>query len=169
MSDHHYPPDSLIPDYLRSGAGLVVTGGPLLLVNPSSIMIYVLAGLAALFLLFGARTAVRHMTRFELTDNGLRAAGPFGARVPWGELEGLELRYYSTRRDRSRGWLQLKLAAAKGRLRLDSDITDFAVIAARAAREAAWRGVELSESTRANLTMLGVGVEPPPPVAADQR
>lgn len=169
MSDHHYPTDSLIPDYLRSAAGLIVTGGPLLFANSSSIMIYVLASLAALFLLFGARTAIRQMTRLELTDTGLTAAGPLGTTIRWRDLERLELRYFSTRRDRSRGWLQLKLAAAKGRLRLDSDITDFAVIASRAAHEAAQRGLDVSETTRANLTTLGISFDPSPAEAAAGR
>ena len=157
MSRHHYPPSALIPDYLRAVAGLLLSGGPLLLADPSLLMIYVLAGLATLFSLYGLRTLVRHMWRLEVTENGVTAAGPFGGSVRWDELSALQLRYFSTRRDRTDGWMQLKLRGGNDTLRIESALSDFAVVVARAAGEAERRGLALNESTRANLATLGIG------------
>jgi hypothetical protein len=156
MSDHRYPPAALTTDYLRSGAGFLLTGGPLLLAKPSTPMVYILGGLAILFVLFGLRTALRQMTRIEMTDTRLSATGPLGSTIHWESLEGVKLRYFSTRRDRSEGWMQLKLTSGAGSIRLDSEISDFAAIAARAAHEAEHRGLPLSEATRANLSTLGL-------------
>ncbi len=161
MSDHRYPPAALTTDYLRSAAGFILTGGPLLLAKPSAPMVYILGGLAILFVLFGLRTALRQMTRFEMTDSRLSAAGPLGATIHWESLERVQLRYFSTRRDRSEGWMQLKLTGGAGSIRLDSEVSDFAAIAARAVQEAEHRGLPLSETTRANLSTLGLAYAPP--------
>jgi hypothetical protein len=161
MSKHRYPAAALTTDYLRAGAGFLLTGGPLLLAKPSPLMVYVLGGLAILFLLFGLRTALRQMTRFEMTDSRLSAAGPLGATIRWATLETVQLRYFSTRRDRSEGWMQLKLKSGEGSVRLDSELSDFDTIAARAAYEAEHRGLALSETTRANLATLDVRSAPP--------
>lgn len=155
MSAHVYPMRALIPDYLRAGGGLAVTGGPLLLAEPAPLMGYVLAALALLFAVFGARTALRHLTRFELSDDGLAARGPMKVTVHWHDLDEVELRYFSTRRDRGQGWMQLRLRGAGDAIRLDSAISEFARIAARAGSEAEARGARLSETTRANLASLG--------------
>lgn len=158
MSHHHYPPSALIPDYLRAGAGLLLSGGPLLLADPSSLMVYVLVGLAALFSLYGLRTLVRQMWRLEVTENGVTTAGPFGGSVRWDELSALQLSYFSTRRDRSDGWMQLKLRGADGNLRIESTLSDFDAVVARAASAAGRRDLALNESTRANLATLGIGM-----------
>lgn len=156
MSDHRYPRAALTTDYLRSGAGFLLTGGPLLLAKPSTPMVYILGGLAILFVFFGLRTALRQMTRFEMTDTRLSAAGPLGATIHWKSLERVQLRYFSTRRDRSDGWMQLKLRSGTGSIRLDSEVSDFVAIAARAVHEAEHLGLLLSETTRANLSTLGL-------------
>jgi len=161
MSKHRYPGAALTTDYLRGGAGFLLTGGPLLLAKPSPLMVYVLGGLAILFLLFGLRTALRHMTRFEMTDSRLSAAGPLGTTIRWASLEAVQLRYFSTRRDRTEGWMQLKLKSENGSMRLDSELSDFEAIAARAAVEAEHRGLDLNENTRANLATLGIRYAPP--------
>ena len=169
MSNHFYPAGALIPDYLRAGAGFLLTGGPLLLAHPASVMTYVLGGLAALFLLYGARTLLRQMTRFELTETDLIAVGLLRATLRWHDLQGMELRYFSIKRDRGTGWMQLKLAAREECLRLDSGVTDFATIAARAAEEAERRGLALNETTRANLATLAIGFDPSPERAPAER
>ena len=155
MSDHRYTVAALTPDYVRAGAGIVLTAGPLALVRPTPVLAYVLGGLALLFALFAARTAIRHLTTIELTSAGIRALGPFTAAIDWSELSTVELRYFSTRRDRAKGWMQLRVRGPRTALRLDSNIEAFETIAARVIDEARARGVALDDSTLANLTALG--------------
>ena len=124
--------------------------------QPIPIIQYVLGAIAALFAFFGIRTLLRQLTRVELTETGVRTAGPLGNAIAWDELKSVELRYYSTRRDQERGWLQLKLRSARARLAFDSSLTDFVVLARRAVAEAQTRGQALGPSTLSNLEMIGV-------------
>ena len=91
--DYRYPARELTGDYLRAGAGLVATMGPMLFVPASPVMMWVLGGLAALFMAFGARTALRQVTVVRLDDAGITAIGPMGAAIAWDDLGRLALAY----------------------------------------------------------------------------
>jgi hypothetical protein len=169
MTRHVYPGTALLGDYLRAAAGFVPTATILATTRVSVAAATILAGVAALFLLFGIRTALRHGTRIELTDAAVRASGPLAASITWSEIDFLKLAYYSTRRDRGGGWLQLELGAGRSVLRLDSRIDGFAVLVERAARAAEARGLPLDAATAANLRALGIGVSFALPVASEAR
>ena len=156
MSLHNYPRSALVPDYIRAGIGVALTAGPLLLVKPATVMVYILGCLAALFLVFGFRTYLRQAAWLEVAAEGVRAVGLFGAAIPWQELRNVELRFFSTQRSRRDGWMQLKIRGAGKVIRVDSTISEFPSIARTAAMRALERGVELDEHTRANFQSLGV-------------
>ena len=161
MSVHRYPTAALVADYGRAGVGFALTAGPLALADPAPVFFWCLAGLAAIFAAFAGRTALRQLTRYELAPDALAAVGPLPRRIAWDQLQDLRLRYFSTKRDRKEGWLQLDLKAANGRIRLDSTLDDFHLVVRRAAEAAASRGLSLGETTRGNL--VGLGVRPPDP------
>jgi hypothetical protein len=94
------------------------------------------------------------LTRIVLDEAGIRAEGPLGAAIRWDELRALRLDYYSTRADRERGWMQLKLADAQHTIRIDSDLEGFAQVAERAALEAARLDLALDPGTLNNLVAL---------------
>src|SRR3954452_45892 len=85
-SSHAYPASAMAGDYLRSAAGLVPSGMLLATVAVDTIAGVLLAGFAAIFAVFGARTALRHGTRIEMSDIGLRATGLWYQAIPWAEL-----------------------------------------------------------------------------------
>ncbi len=145
-----------MPDYLRAGFGVATTGGLLLFVTPASVMLWLLAGFAVLFLVFGLQTARRQMTAYELGASGLRVLSPLGAVIKWEELRSVELRYYSTRKDRSNGWMQLILHGGGRAIRIDSSVTGFAELAQAAAAAAHDRHLPLSAASRSNLASLGI-------------
>lgn len=153
---HLYPASAMAGDYLRAAAGLVPSGVLLATVPVSGAAAAVLASLAAIFAIFGLRTVLRHRTRLEMTETELRADGVWRRTIAWAELDRLKLAYYSTRRDRQSGWMQLELAAGGVRLGLDSRIAGFDRLVRRAAAAAASRGIALNDSTIANLAALGV-------------
>ncbi len=162
---YRYPLRSLILDDVKAVAGLILTGGPLFLSGVLPVLVYIFAGLTVLFAVFAAKTAIRHMTAIELSPAGLSDQGPLGKSIGWEELEGVELRYYSTRRDRERGWMTLRVkgGSSSGRLSevsLDSSIDGFEAIATQVARQAAWRGVSFSPATRTNFEALGIALDP---------
>jgi hypothetical protein len=150
-----YPARALAADYARGGLGLAASAGPLALVDPAPVVAWFLAALAALFLVYLARTVRRQLTTIELNETGIRASGPLGAGIRWEELRSVRLDYYSTRRDREGGWMQLKLSGAGRALRVDSELERFAELARTAAGEARRRGCELDPDSLENLKALG--------------
>lgn len=161
MKTYRYSSRELAGDYARAGVGLAVTAGPMLFLPTSPVIMWILAGFAALFMVFAARTALRHMTVVRMDDAGIAAIGPIGASVRWDDLKGVALSYYSTRRDRTRGWMQLSVRGTGRALRLDSTIEGFRDIAAQAAHHAERKRIELSPATTGNLAAMGIVASAP--------
>ena len=151
-----YPRGAVIADYIRALAGMVMTLGPLAILNVGSVMVYILAGLGALFFFFGFRTILRHLTRVELSAEGIRIAGPLGRAIRWRDLDSLALRYYTTRRGKLDGWMLLKIKGKGSVIALDSAIDGFDDIVIRALDAARDNGVALEESTLTNLPAMGI-------------
>src|SRR4029079_15452624 len=120
-ADLRYPRQTLWADYIRAGAWVLLCGLPLLAVEVNHWLAVVLG---AGFLLFGAffvRTALRQRTHYLLGPDTLCADGPAGTLVEWGRLDRMKLSYFSTKRDRSGGWMQLVIGSAGGRaVKVDS-------------------------------------------------
>ncbi len=154
-----YPRQTLWADYMRAAAGALLCGVPLLLLDVNRWLAAVLVAGFLLFALFLGRTALRHHTRHVLGPDTLCADGPAGTLVEWARLDRLKLSYFSTKRDRSDGWMQLGIGSAGGRMvKVDSSLDGFHDIVERAARAAETCGVRLSDATRANLRSMGISV-----------
>jgi hypothetical protein len=156
VSQHAYPASAMAGDYLRAAAGLVPAGVLLTSVPIATVGGIVLASLAAIFGAFAARTVVRHGTTIEVGASGLRTLGPRRRSIAWDKLDRLKLGYYSTRRDRRAGWMQLDLGAGRTRVRLDSRLDGFDAVVRQAAAAAAVRGLALTPATVSNLQALGI-------------
>jgi hypothetical protein len=88
----------------------------------------------------------------------VRSLGLWRTAITWNALDRMKLAYYSTRRDRKSGWMQLQLGACRARLSLDSRLDGFERLVRHAALAAAARNLPLSEATSANLQALGIRV-----------
>jgi hypothetical protein len=146
----------MLGDYVRAAAGGVPATAILAILPVNAIAGIALSSLALLFALFGVRTMLRHSGRLEMTDSALSATGLLRASIVWQELDRMRLSYYSTRRDRRDGWMQLELRSGSSRINLDSRIEGFAELVERSARAAERRGLSLDAATLANLAVLGV-------------
>jgi len=155
MTVLRYPPAALRGDFVRSGAGLLLTLGPLATVPPASPAGFVLAGLAVLFGLFGVRTWARRRMSVTLDTESLVISGLASKKLDWETLSGLEMRYYATRRTLGQGWMQITLRSDAVVVRLDSTLEGFPLIVRRAAQAAAANGVALTPATRENLRGFG--------------
>ncbi len=153
-----YPASAMLGDYLRAGAGLVPSAAILATVSVDSVAAVVIGGFAAIFGAFAIRTALRHGTRIEVTEIGIRTLGFRRTEIDWAALDRMKLGYYSTRRDRKSGWMQLHLGAGRARLSLDSRLDGFDRLVRFATAAAAERDLELSEATAANLSALGIRI-----------
>jgi hypothetical protein len=151
-----YPTSAMLGDYLRAAAGLVPAAAVFATVPVGPVAATVLAAFTALFAVFGIRTALRHGTRLEMTEAALSASGLVRVSIDWERLDKMKLAYYSTRRDRRDGWMQLELRSGRLRLRVDSRIEGFAQLVERSARAAEQRDLPLNPATLVNLQALGV-------------
>jgi hypothetical protein len=153
-----YPAAAMVGDYLRAAAGLGPTLLILATVSVGGVAAVVLGSFAAIFGAFAVRTALRHGTSLEVSDSGLRAVGLRPTMIAWADLDRMKLAFYSTRRDRKSGWMQLELGAGRARLSLDSRLDGFDRLLRHAAIAATERGLDLSEASLANLQALGIRV-----------
>lgn len=166
IDTYQYARPGLRTDLLRAGAGLVLTLVPLAVAHDSRVAEIILGGLAGLFTVFALRTGLRYLTLVEITGDGiswvpvggrsLRIPGLRPVRLSWGSIDKVSLRFFSTRRDRSEGWMELHLGAGRRGVTLDSTLDGFRAIAARCARAAAENNIRLSSSTVENFQSLGV-------------
>ena len=156
MALYRYPAEATVADYARGLGGIALTAGPFFALAPSGALAWILAACMLLFLVYFVRAVVRHLTRIELSEAGIAALGPFGRAIPWDELRSMKLNYYTTRSDRSGGWMQLDLRTGQRSISVDSRLEGFADIAGVAAQQAQRRGCRLDETTLLNLKALGV-------------
>jgi hypothetical protein len=158
-ADLRYPRQTLVADYGRAAAGVLLCGAPLVLLDVNRWLAAVLVAGFLLFAVFLVRTALRHHTRYVLGPDTLCADGPAGTLVEWSRIDRLKLSYFSTKRDRTDGWMQLSVGSAGGRtVKVDSSLDGFLVVVERAARAAEATGLPLSDATRANLKAMGISV-----------
>lgn len=158
---YRYPGRVLAADYVRAGLGFALTAGPALAIPAASAAQWVLVPLAGLFAFYGVRSWRRGRIVIEATSERLLVNGGERRSLAWNKLADVQLRYYSTKRDRKDGWMQLVLRGAGGpdgdTIRIDSTLTGFEEIVARAVAAARAGRIELSEATEANLDALGIG------------
>ena len=167
MSQHRYRRASLRGDYIRAGVGLALCGVLLYSVWDHDVTRWIFIVLVAFFVLFALRTLQRQVTEFELTPDGIRrsiAAGGasgkgFSKTLSWNSLDRVRLKYYSTRRDRSDGWMHLVMRTPEGRLSVDSTVDHFDRIAHAAARAAVVNRVGMSGATMSNFAALDIRLD----------
>ena len=156
MTEHRYPLDVLLPDYGRAAAGLAVTAGPLPWLGGSPVTQSILGVLSLIFVGFALSTVARQIKRVHWDEQGVSTSGLRSASVRWSDLDRLALRYFSTRRDKTRGWMQLDVAGGGRTVRIDSGLGEFPDLAQRALEAARARGLRLDPVTLANAAALGL-------------
>jgi hypothetical protein len=151
-----YPPQALRAAYALAASGMVVSFGPLLLTQPAIAFRWLLGTAGALFLVYFARTVVRQRTRIEVDASGIGARGPLGVEIRWDDVRAVRLNYYSTRSDRSGGWMEFIVKGSRRSIRVESTLDGFVELVGAVLREVRARGVEPDERTRANLRAIGL-------------
>ena len=147
---------SLAADYARAGGGVLLTTLPLFSVEVAGAVFWILVTGAFLFAAYGFNTMMRHLGAVECDETGISVSGPFRKAIAWSEIRDVQLRYFSTRRDGLKGWMQLVVKSPSATVRIESTLTGFADIVALAVDAASRKGVDLSPTTRGNIEVLGV-------------
>ncbi|WP_420725208.1 hypothetical protein [Hwanghaeella sp. LZ110] len=163
----YYLKTPLLWDLLRGFLGLAVTLLPLILLDRIlSAIIVILAAIAGLFVIFIVRTALRHKTEIQLSQDEIRVATPIGSKeIAWLELTGVTLSYFSTSRSGSgNGVMTLKLSDGTTVIRIDSNLNSFDTVVKQVARVCSKVPVAVSPTTVHNFDALGApiaGDDPP--------
>jgi hypothetical protein len=151
VSVHRYRFTALAGDYFRATFGTAIFGYLVVFAESGPWGFAILSSLTSVFGLFALRTITVHLTRVEVDDIGIVASGPRRRAIRWSDVRDVALKYYSTRRDRRRGWMQMTVKGNGQSLKLDSKIAGFDRIVRRVGQAAADNDIELSEITAANL------------------
>jgi len=160
---YRWPRAAIVADYWRSGIGFGASFLFMLLVPPLSLAFPLFAGLAIVFGLYLAQTILRARTKLKLEPEGLAVVGALGSKlIRWDALNHFALRYYTLRRDKEAGWLDLKLRSPTATITLDDRVDGFRAILERAWAAAQARVLGISSSTYANLTAAGLLPRSPP-------
>lgn len=153
-----YRRSALLGDYLRGGAGALIAGLPLLLVDVHWLPGIALGAILAVFGAFLLRTAARHLTAVTVDADGIQVLGPMGRSLAWRNLTGLTVKYFSTKRDRSDGWMTLRLDGTDSTIKLESALDEFDHVLGIAATAARENNLAIDDVTRANLTALAIDI-----------
>jgi hypothetical protein len=154
---YSWPRAAVIGDYMRSGIGFGASFLFLLLVTPASLAFVFFLVLSIVFGLYLAQTVLRAHTVLMLLPEGLEVRGFLGNRmIRWDALDQFALRYYTLRRDKEAGWMDLKLASGGATVTLDDRLEGFRPILERAWEAARARDIGISSTTYANLTAAGL-------------
>lgn len=155
---YRYPAATLLAEGAQGAAGFLASAAIPAFVEPAWPVACLAAAAAVLFLVYFARAIVRRLTRIELDEREIRTLGPLGVAIPWREMRSVRLNHYTTKSDRSGGWMQLVVRGTRGSIRIDSSLTDFPALAARAGAEAGRHGAALDPRTRDNWRVLGIAL-----------
>ena len=159
MNIYRYPKGQILADYVLGGSGAAMSGALVALAPTSTFVLVIFGGLTGMFLLFTMRTALRQRLRIAADGEGIGLTGGWVRFLRWDEMEGVRLRYYSTRRNRKGGWMTLTLRGRGGRISLDSHLDGFEALARRAGEEATRRQLGLDHATQSNFAALDIALE----------
>jgi len=157
MSLHGYKKGAVTGDYVRGGLGFAVTAFPVAFAPMLGTFQIVFLLIALVFAGFIAKTWLRAQTRYEVDDVGIQAHGPLSKTIKWPELAVLDLRYYSTQKEKNSGWMHLVLKDRNGvKISLESTLDGFETVLEHAASAARQNDLGLTQTTTDNLVAAGI-------------
>lgn len=150
-------------DYGQAAVGAVIFGAPLIFAGGNIWIAAIFGGLVLMFVSFGWSTWRRHGSVIVVTEDGIGSEGARNVGISWRGIERVELRYFTTRRERSgrvergsSGWMQLRLDGEGVTLRIDSALDGFDQVARRVAEATDRFNLNTTPSTKGNFAALGM-------------
>ena len=153
-----YERKDLVFDYLRSGVGTLLVGTPVVFANVGLYLWLFLAAIVLIFLVYGLRTFNRQMTVVYFNEQEITVRSFIGTdTLAWEQMDVVNLRYFSTRRDQQDGWMHLILGYQGKKIRIDSGLEDFNEIAGLVYKHGLKNQVTFKDHTISNFAALGFG------------
>ncbi len=147
---------------MRAVIGMLVTG-PLLIGASAVPVAFVIALVVFLmFLGFVLQTLWRQFTVITVEERGLIVSGPWVRRMAWGDIRKVRLKYFSTKKSRTEGWMEMILQGdGRRKLRIGSNLEGFDEVATAVARNVEAHGVVIDEISVENFNGLGIETKSP--------
>ena len=158
MTSHRYPTKSLTGDYIRGLIGFSVTGLLLLSANMLMIIQYIFIVLTIFFGGFIFRTWLKQNTTLEISNHKIESYNFYKKTIYWNDITKIQLRYFSTRRDRTQGWFHLTLKSSKNSLSVDSNLEGFQTLLARCSKAISDNQLEISQTTLENFQSADIPI-----------
>ena len=151
-----YPASALRAAYALALIGMAIGFGPVLFAQPAPLFRWLLGAMGVVFLVYFARTVVRQQTWIEIDATGICVRGLLGVAIRWDDVRVVRLSYYSTRPDRSGGWMEFIVQGPRRSIRVESTLDGFAALVRESTHETGARGIVPDERSRVNLQALGI-------------
>ena len=161
MQGYRYSLSSLRGDYVRAGLGMLFTGLMLIGAISVPVMFFIISTIFILFAGFGVQTWLRHLTMVCIETDGINIYGIRRRQISWENLKGTKLRFFSTKRDRDTGWMELTLLTSSGKFKIDSSIDGFNGIAKAVAKNLDGRNIKIDPTSVENFNAIGVATHSP--------
>ena len=165
MQVFKYNKKGLVFDMMRATLGLIIVL-PALFLNQGNIYINIVLGsLSLLFFSFAIYICIRAQIRFILHSDHLQVRNgllQIEKAVFFRDINKVALHYYSTRKDKKNGWLQLNIRYKNKKLRIDSQINDFSDLVETIIEKMPddqKAQLELDDTTIDNLQSMGIYVD----------
>ena len=161
MDRLRYPVSSLRGDYIRAALGMAFTGMMLIGASKVPVMFVIIGSIFLLFAGFGVQTLMRHITSIQLKEEGLVVFGFRNRKIKWSQVNGTKLRFFTVKKARDAGWMELILLTSSGKIKIDSSIDGFNKIAEAVAQAVERMDVKIDETSVENFNSLGIQTKSP--------
>lgn len=152
-----YRTASLRGDYIRSAVGVALSALPAYAAVGSTPAFTAFMGIGALFVLFGARTFLRHRQTLSVSPEGVAIDGLLGRRLlRWEDISRMKLSYFQLNKRNGTGFMQLVLGKGRKRIAVESGLEDFHLFAAEAALHAQRHIIPIDPASGDNFKALGI-------------
>lgn len=153
MKEYRYPIRFIMREASKSGGGAILCAVPLLTLDGLADGVkIVLALISALFVIYSVTTLRRGKQIVVVDDEAIRITRRTSTKtLRWDAMTGFDLRFYRLGRDRTTGWMQLRLSNGSQTLRIESSLDGFGDVLKQAAGAAEQAGLELTDTARFNL------------------
>ena len=155
-----FPLANLAGDYIRSAIGFLLLLAPTLYSFDSHwIVSLILLSLLFLFGSFGVVTAIKQYSAIVVSFNKIEIFGPRGKSIAWTDHPEIQLKYYSTSRDKAKGWYQVNIKSGATSMKIDSSLHDFHDFMVKIARAINQNQIVVGPLTQENFSSMGIDLD----------
>ena len=160
LTYHKYRISFLLTNYIKATIGIAISVFPIFILEAAGLIKYFLLLIFVIFILLLIKTIFNQMVTVFISNDSIEILELFirKRKIKWDKVKKFELQYYSTRQDKEKGWMQLKVSDKKNTIIIRSAISDFEAIAKKTACIASNNDITLTNRTVINYKAIGINI-----------